>query len=261
LNGGTTSARDEPMTAPRRRRAAQPDLLHNDATGPWARAASAAALLAAACLLVFDAGRVTDAWRLGAPVALLLVACGWVAADFLSGLVHWAADTWFRVDTPLIGRRLLHPFRVHHVNPHDILARGFLDLNGDVAWLTLPQLALVAWLPLDAAAAQAGALFALATAGFVLPTNQIHQWAHRPRPPAAVRLLQRLGLALSNRAHAIHHADPASGHYCITTGWCNRPLARIDFHRRCERAVSAVTGLQPREEGVDAWRASRDTGR
>ena len=48
------------------------------------------------------------------PLALL---GGLVAADFGSGLVHWGADTWGRDDLPIVGRRLLVPFRVHHINP------------------------------------------------------------------------------------------------------------------------------------------------
>lgn len=221
-------------------------LQHNHRTSALERVISALCLLLAAALLVFDAWRVAAHWALGAIPALTLIAAGWVLADFLSGLVHWAADTWGRIDTPWIGRRFLHPFRVHHVNPRDILARGFLDLNGDVAMLTLPVLVTVALLPLDAAALQAIALLLTASAGFVLPTNQIHQWAHQDMPPAAVRRLQAARLVLGHRAHAIHHADPAGGHYCITTGWCNRWLARGDFHARCERLITRLTGLQPR---------------
>ena len=30
----------------------------------------------------------------------------------------------------------------------------------------------------------------------MLPTNQVHQWAHMPAQPRAVRLFQRMGLIL-----------------------------------------------------------------
>ena len=62
-----------------------------------------------------------------------MFASGVLIADFGSGLVHWGADTWGRDDLPVIGPRLLVPFRVHHVNPEDFLRRNFADTNGDVA--------------------------------------------------------------------------------------------------------------------------------
>lgn len=41
-----------------------------------------------------------------APAALLL---GYLAADILSGTVHWFCDTFFSEDTPLIGQVLIRP--------------------------------------------------------------------------------------------------------------------------------------------------------
>ena len=71
-----------------------------------------------------------DVWQWWVPLAFV---AGMAAADFGSGLVHWGADTWGRDDLPVIGHRLLVPFRVHHVNPDDFLRRSFVDTNGDVA--------------------------------------------------------------------------------------------------------------------------------
>src|SRR5688500_601853 len=56
-------------------------------------------------------------WTLPAFVA------GVAVADFVSGLIHWAADTWGDDELPVIGRRLLKPFRLHHVDPDDLLRR------------------------------------------------------------------------------------------------------------------------------------------
>jgi ubiquitin-conjugating enzyme E2 variant len=223
-------------------------LQHNDRTGVVARLLSATFLVAAATVLALVAWKMTAALTLPLPIVVAIVLSGWLLADFLSGLLHWAADTWGRVDMPVVGRRLLHPFRVHHVNPRDILDRGFLDLNGDVAAVCLPFLALALWLPLDAHASQALALLLATTAGLALPTNQVHQWAHMPRPPRLVRALQSLHVVLSPRGHALHHANPAGGHYCITTGWCNRVLTGAGFYAAMERAVTRVTGWQPRSD-------------
>jgi hypothetical protein len=179
------------------------------------------------------------------PVSLLL---GVVVADFASGLVHWAADTWGRADMPMIGRRVLLPFRVHHVNPDDILRRSFLDANGDVAAVTVPALIGLLFVPVDN---EAGQMVSVAGAGCCavgMLTNQIHQWAHRPSPPRCVRVLQALGLVLRPGDHVRHHASPFHLHYCITTGWCNPLLEATGFFRRLETAVTALTGIRPRED-------------
>jgi len=224
------------------------DLQHNDRTDAAARLLSALFILAALVLLGLALYRIATQASLSPAVCLVLVLAGWVLADFLSGLLHWLADTWGRIDMPIIGRRLLHPFRVHHVNPRDILDRGFLDLNGDVAAVCLPFLALALWLPMASPSMQAAALLLTATAGFALPTNQIHQWAHMPNPPRGVRVLQALRLVLTPRGHARHHANPAGGHYCITTGWCNAPLTATGFYTALESGITAVTGWKPRSD-------------
>lgn len=179
------------------------------------------------------------------PLALLT---GAVLADFASGLLHWAADTWGRSDLPVIGPRLLVPFRVHHRNPDDFLRRTFLDTNGDVAAIALAPLVALLWLPLDTLPAR---VLAVAGFGFCAVgslTNQIHQWAHMPAPPRGVVLLQRAGLLLTRDGHARHHASPFDGDYCITTGWCNRPLEAVRFFPRLERALARLTGAVPRHD-------------
>lgn len=89
-------------------------------------------------------------------------------------------------------------------------------------------------------------------------TNQVHQWAHQPRPPAVVRVLQSCRLILGREAHSRHHRPPYAANYCIATGWCNRPLAAIRFFRRLERAVTILTGLRPRQDDA-AFQADVET--
>lgn len=208
----------------------------------WGCCAGAAILLLAS--LAFRLWRHVDpVWWL--PPALL---AGMLAADFLSGVVHWAADTWGRADFPVLGPRLLVPFRIHHLNPDDFLRRRFLDANGDVAALTIPLLAALVTMPLESAGQQALAVagFAFCAAGGL--TNQIHQWAHMTSPPRAVRWLQRARLLLRQEEHDAHHRGPYDGHYCITTGWCNRPLEALGFFRRLETVITRTTGLRPRDD-------------
>jgi ubiquitin-conjugating enzyme E2 variant len=173
---------------------------------------------------------------------------GVVAADFVSGLVHWGADTWGRDDTPVLGSRLLVPFRVHHVNPDDFQRRHFIDVNGDVAILAIPVLAALLRLGLETSVAAAAGTFGFAFCAACMLTNQIHQWAHLARPPRPVRWLQACGVLLTPSAHARHHDHPYDVRYCITTGWCNRPLEAMGFFRGLEAIVRALTRAEPRRD-------------
>jgi ubiquitin-conjugating enzyme E2 variant len=177
-----------------------------------------------------------------------VLALGVAAADLASGLAHWAADTWGREDLPLIGRRLLVPFRLHHVDPDDFLQRQFVDTNGDVAFLAMPVLVSVAVLPVHEAWMAGVAVFGLGFAGVGMWTNQIHQWAHMADPPRPVRLLQDARVLLGRRSHARHHQGTYDSHYCITTGWWNAPLERTGFFRRLETVVTRLTGARPRDD-------------
>jgi ubiquitin-conjugating enzyme E2 variant len=204
--------------------------------------ATAVALLAA-CGYRLLAG--VDVWQWWVP---LVCVAGVATADFGSGLVHWAADTWGRDDLPVIGSRLLVPFRVHHVNPDDFVERRFLDTNGEVAAIALPVLCALLMIPIDGRWGAVSAVFGFAFCGVGIFTNQIHQWAHTPSPPRGVRMLQHCGVLLSRTAHTAHHDRPYDAHYCITTGWCNRPLEAIGLFRRLEWVITRVTGALPRQD-------------
>jgi ubiquitin-conjugating enzyme E2 variant len=219
-----------------------------DPVSRWLWAFETVCLLAAGGLLMANLSRLAREGSLFAWWTPLVVLAALLLADFASGIVHWGADTWGSEQMPVLGSRFLRPFRVHHLNPDDILRRGFVDLNGDVALLGLPLLAGGLLIPLSEAEGRLASVFCAALGACSLPTNQIHQWAHRNEAPVWVRWLQRSGLILSRERHALHHAAPYTTDYCITTGWCNPALARIGFFRRLERWISRATGAEPRSD-------------
>lgn len=209
-------------------------------------------LLLAASLLAGLMRGATTASKLGA--LLLAVPAGWLLADFLSGFAHWFCDRFFAESTPLIGRLLIAPFREHHHDPQAITRHSFLELNGNSALALVPLLAWLWWRG-DSPPGGFAAVFAQATAVFLslalFATNQIHRWAHEASPPASVRWLQQHGLILSPEHHAEHHFPPHEGAFCITGGWLNRPLDRVRFFPRCERALRRLQFWLQKRPQVD----------
>jgi hypothetical protein len=172
------------------------------------------------------------------PIAML-------GGDFISGIVHWAADTYCSEDTPIVGQSLVKPFRMHHIYPRDICTHNLVATVGNVCILAFPVLSLtlvLMWLSdhwLLAFGVLMTALMSVAT----VATNQFHKWAHQESPSAFARWLQRKRLVLEPSHHQLHHTSPFEMHYCITTGWLNPFLNKIKFFRRIEAALLSV-GIQ-----------------
>jgi ubiquitin-conjugating enzyme E2 variant len=166
---------------------------------------------------------------------------GYLAADFVSGSVHWLADRYFDPRTPVLGPMLIAPFRDHHVDAMGITRHDLFEVSGNNGLATLP-LALALWLfPLPAslggtAIASMGISLGLA----IFATNFLHRWAHTPDPPRAIRPLQRLRLVLSPEAHARHHAANHDRAYCVTSGWLNPLLDRYRFYSHIEHGLDAI---------------------
>ena len=172
---------------------------------------------------------------------------GLVFGDFVTGLVHWAADTYGEESMPVIGRSLIKPFRVHHVRPLEICEHGVVETVGNTCILAAPLLTLsvVVMSSDETSAAAAFAVFtAVVTVGVTAATNQFHKWAHQDKPPRPVRLLQRARIILSPEHHRAHHTTPFDSSYAITNGWLNPVLDRTRFFRRLEGALRAF-GVKP----------------
>jgi len=181
--------------------------------------------------------------------ALLAALLGVLAADAVTGLVHWACDTWGDEQTPYFGPSLIRAFREHHRDPRAMLEHDWIEVNREPAIAATAALLLLllpgAQRALEGhAALQAFLCFFIAYSALA---NQLHRWSHVPRPPLAVRGLQRCGLILSPTRHARHHRAPYIGAYCISTGWLNPVLDLAGFWRLLERGVTRFTGIPPRD--------------
>jgi ubiquitin-conjugating enzyme E2 variant len=208
----------------------------------WVAAMEAASIATAALLLGVLVWRLAQTFVAVRDFGLLLAAAaaGLLAADFASGAAHWFCDTFFEEDTPLIGRRLIAPFREHHRDPLAMTRHGFLEMNGNNCLALVPLLALAVLLWPAAPATPSGRFAAFFVACFFLSTvatNRFHGWAHDPAPPAAVRWLQERGLILAPKRHGRHHAAPYAQAFCVTNGWLNPLLDGLGFFHAAERAL------------------------
>ncbi len=173
---------------------------------------------------------------------------GYVGADFVSGIVHWLADTYGTEKTFIAGPNLVRPFREHHRWPEDITKHDFIETNGNNCLITVPVMALVALIPI--APGQHVVLFGvtafLSLSLSVFATNQFHKWAHTATPPSIVRAMQACRLILPRDHHQIHHTPPFDRYYCITTGWLNWPLRILRFYEISEWTLRLVLRWEPR---------------
>jgi len=193
-------------------------------------------------------------WYFFQNIWVFLCACvlSMYMADFFSGIVHWAADTWGSLDTPVLGGSIIRSFREHHIEPTAICRHDVFEVNGDNCMLISPLLLLTACMP-----PKQQDLYYLFIHSFLILvcfwvgiTNQIHKWTHTYKPSKFVSLMMDMGIILSRKDHAVHHRNPFDKYYCITNGWLNPVLANINFWKRLEAVVSYTFGIIPREDDM-----------
>jgi ubiquitin-conjugating enzyme E2 variant len=151
-----------------------------------------------------------------------------LAADFLSGLLHWAEDTWLAPGhVAWLDRYVIADNIEHHRRPGSI--------RGGTYWGT-NRVSLLGASALAATAALCGIHFwqVYATLLFVAHANHVHMWAHSSERPRVVRWLQRTGLMQSRGHHGRHHISPYAERFCAMTDFVNPILDRSGFWRGLE---------------------------
>lgn len=151
-----------------------------------------------------------------------------LAADFVTGLLHWAEDTWLAPGkSALLDAWVVNDNIEHHRSPGKIRAGHY--------WLTNRVCIVMA-------AAAAALCFAggvrswevYLVLALLSQSNQIHLWGHTSRPPRIVALLQRLRLLQSAKHHAKHHKSPYAVRFCTMTELLNPLLDAAQFWRALE---------------------------
>jgi len=193
-------------------------------------------------------------WYFFQNIWVFLCACvlSMYMADFFSGIVHWVADTWGSLDTPILGSSFIRSFREHHIEPTAITRHDVIEVNGDTCMLIAPFLLFTVFMPLRQNDLYYLFLhtFLILVCFWIALTNQIHKWTHTYKLPRYVIILMDLGIILSKKDHSVHHRNPFDKFYCITNGWLNPVLASINFWKRLEEVVTYLTGVIPREDDM-----------
>ncbi len=154
-----------------------------------------------------------------------------LAADFLTGLMHWAEDTWLSLGrSEFMDRVIVRDNIEHHRRPGSIRAGTYWQTNG-------------VCIVLAGIAAGAFAIFHVhawepyLVALLLSHSNQVHRWAHSSNVPRVVRALQSVGVLQSPAHHARHHKNPFASHFCAGTNFLNPMLEAIGLWRALEWTI------------------------
>lgn len=174
---------------------------------------------------------------------LWILPLAWIQADIISGIVHWFADTYGKIEWPIVGNTFIRSFLEHHIDPLSITRHDWIETNGANFFIGIPLLSFM-FFTTEFIPHSIIILFALTNILTAL-TNQFHKWAHQPNPHKLARSLQKVGLILDKETHAKHHTKPFDKNYNITNGHTNIIFEKLRLYRFLEKFFSIVFKLNP----------------
>jgi hypothetical protein len=169
-------------------------------------------------------------------IDIAYVAGSLLVVDFITGVMHWAEDTWTRPGvSKLLDKYIVNDNIEHHRKPGLIRAGDYWSTNrvcivlASVGALILVLFHVHAW--------QAYLVMAMLS-----QSNQVHLWAHSSNPPRVVDWLQSIGILQSRKQHGLHHKSPYASRFCAVTNYVNPVLDGIGFWRGLEWTIERCGG-------------------
>lgn len=201
-------------------------------------------------------------WAKIRPSTLFVIAsvlAGILIGDLITGLLHWAFDTWFNEEIKFL-RRMVLIVREHHIYPNRMFEYSFYHDAGALsvmAFLLTSPLFTYAFLQSAGDSQGFRLLYYAVCAGVTISLAvvfmfEFHKFGHRRDASQVVRLLQRLNLVLSYTHHMKHHSGRHDKNYCLINGHADRIFGAAGGWRALESIISSLTGATPRSDDR-AW--------
>ncbi len=180
-----------------------------------------------------------DLWFLKWCWYVLQVFLLWVAADFITGVIHWWEDTYGNPKWKILGKFVVEPNLVHHKQPHKLLEGSYWNRINTSFFAALMIGGILT-------------LFSLLTWQvvvcllFCVQGNQVHAMSHLPDRTTGkfINWLQKTGIFQSKKMHRWHHKAPYETNFCVRSDYVNPILNKIHFWRSLEIAIFKTFRIQ-----------------
>lgn len=187
---------------------------------------------------------------------IYLVALSWMGkfivillfADFLSGFLHWALDTYGNPNWKFLGfgKHVVIPNLFHHKRQRDVVKHSYWVRNNTTFATAIIVTAVVYLVSLffgGILSWQSMLIFFIISS----QTNELHVMTHRTKEENGkiITFLQNIYVLQTRRHHALHHAPGNNVRYCVLTNFLNPILDRFGFWALLEDAIQANYNIAP----------------